>query len=52
MEQVRHDTAAGESVKRYASPEVKVVFVKTQDILCVSNPERYSTETEEGDSNW
>ncbi len=47
MEQVKHDT-----VMRYASPESRVVLVKAQGILCVSNPEKYSTETEEGDNNW
>ena len=37
MEQVKHDTAVENSVKRYASPEVKVVFVKAQAIICQSN---------------
>ena len=37
MEQVKHNTASGDSVKRYASPEAKVVFVKAQGVLCQSN---------------
>ncbi|MCQ2171724.1 MAG: hypothetical protein MJZ17_03090 [Bacteroidales bacterium] len=36
MEQVTHDTAAGNSLKRHTSPEVKVVFVKAQHVLCGS----------------
>lgn len=47
MEQDKHNT-----IMRYTSPESRVVFVKAQGILCVSNPEKYSTETSEGDDNW
>lgn len=36
----------------YKSPNTKVVYVKMQNILCVSKPEKYITETEEGDDNW
>ena len=52
MEQVKYETAAGKGANRYASPMVKVVFVKAQGILCVSNPEEYTTEMNEGNDNW
>lgn len=38
MEQFKHDTAAMDSEKRYSSPRTKVVFVKAQGILCMSDP--------------
>lgn len=37
---------------QYSSPKTKVVFVKIQDILSVSNPDVYLTEMEEGNCNW
>lgn len=37
---------------RYRSPEVRVVSVKAHGILCISNPDLYSTEMEEGNDNW
>ncbi len=37
---------------RYRSPEVRVIEVKTQHVLCISNPDAYITEMEEGDDNW
>lgn len=37
MEKVKHGNAAGDSVKRYRSPETRVVFVKAQGVLCGSN---------------
>lgn len=52
MEQVKHDTVVGNNVKRYTSPMTTVVFVKAQGILCVSNPDKYSTEMSEGEDNW
>ncbi len=52
MEQVKHDTAAGDYRQWYSSPEVRVVFVKAQGILCISNPDSHSTEMEEGNDNW
>lgn len=52
MEQVKHDTVDGVSEKRYTRPRAKVVFVKTQGMLCVSNPDKYTTEMEAGNDNW
>lgn len=36
MEQIKHVAAAEDCGKRYSSPEVKVVFVRAQGILCQS----------------
>ena len=52
MEQIKHDTVAGGCVNLYRSPEARVTFVKAQGVLCVSNPEKYSTEMNEGNDNW
>ena len=53
MKKLRHNTAAENSVKQYyRSPMIKVVSVKAHGILCISNPEAYTTEMEEGDDNW
>ena len=52
MEQVKHDTAAGDYRQRYSSPEVRVVFVKAHGMLCISNPDANTTEMKEGDDNW
>ena len=37
MELAKHSTTDENSVKRYASPTAKVVFVKAQRVLCQSN---------------
>lgn len=37
---------------QYMSPEVCVIALNNQDVICFSNPEKYITETEEGDDNW
>ena len=52
MKKLRHNTAAENSVKQYISPKIKVVSVKAHGILCISNPDSYSTEMVEGDDNW
>lgn len=39
MEQARYDTAAVDSVKRYASPEIKVVLMSSLNVLCQSGNE-------------
>ena len=36
MEQVKHDTAVGNNVKRYKSPKTQVLFVKSHGVLCGS----------------
>lgn len=41
-----------EEMHPYKSPKTKVVFVKPQSILCISNPDAYTTEMEEGNDNW
>lgn len=38
MEQVRHDTATEYNGKRYESPKARMVSVKAQGLLCISNP--------------
>lgn len=37
---------------QYRAPQVKVIPVKPQNILCVSNPDANTTEMGEGDDNW
>ena len=41
-----------DSKMAYDAPQTKVVFVKMQSILCVSNPDGNTTEMTEGDDNW
>ena len=41
-----------EEIHPYKSPKAKVVFMKMQSILCISNPDANTTEMEEGDDNW
>lgn len=36
----------------YESPKIKVIEIDIQELICVSNPEKYSTEMEYGDDNW
>ena len=52
MKKLRHNTAAENSVKQYISPKIKVHSVKAHGMLCISNPDSYSTEMVEGDDNW
>ena len=44
--------SASNQLLQYSSPKVKVILVKPQNILCVSNPDAYTTEMGEGDDNW
>ena len=57
MEQVKHNTAAADSVKLYISPNVKAVFVKAQGMLCGSpcgeNTEKFTLgENRYDESDW
>ena len=53
MKKLKHNTAAENSVKQYyRSPMIKVVSVKANGILCISKPDSYLTEMEEGNDNW
>ena len=43
---------ASDQSLRYRAPQAKVILVKPQNILCVSNPDANTTEMGEGDDNW
>lgn len=36
----------------YESPKIKAIEIDVHELICVSNPEKYTSEMEAGDDNW
>ena len=52
MELAKHGTTDENGVKRYISPKATVIFVKAQNVLCVSPGNEPMSEFDYGDAGF